>query len=281
MFKVTQNGLFAFQKKYVGLNMQKIKGVFGLLFKVYIGLVFVVFAVALYPFFLIVLFDKRWRKMSFYLFIFWSWLMRIFCLFGVKRVLNSPLPDGPYIIIANHTSYLDIFLMYSLLPKHPFVFLGKSEILTYPIISTYFKNLNIPVYRGDKSKAGQSYQLAQKAVDDGYSLVIFPEGMIPDLQCPQMVPFKDGAFKLAKTLNIPIVALTFTNNFKLFSDPTEILGEAHPGFSRVYVHEPIPVSTIQNLELKELNNFCFKIVNEPILKEYPHLRKHFPSSKNS
>ena len=69
--------------------------------------------------------------------------MRIFCFYIVRNVQSAELPDGPYIIVANHTSYLDIFFMYSMLPKHPFVFLGKSEILTYPIIRTYFKNLNI------------------------------------------------------------------------------------------------------------------------------------------
>ena len=52
--------------------------------------------------------------------------------------------------MANHTSYLDIFLMYSILPKYPFVFLGKSEILSYPLIGTFFKDLNVPVDRKDK-----------------------------------------------------------------------------------------------------------------------------------
>jgi 1-acyl-sn-glycerol-3-phosphate acyltransferase len=162
--------------------------------------------------------------------------------------------------------------MYSVLPKHPFVFLGKSEILSYPIIRTYFKNLNIPVFRGDKSKAGQSYNLAAKAVKEGWSIVIFPEGGIPDKQCPKMIPFKDGAFKLAKTLNIPIVPLTFTNNYKLFSDPTEILGPAGPGISRMYIHDFVSQEMIQNMEVKELNKLCFDCINQPILSENPHLK---------
>ena len=198
--------------------------------------------------------------------------MRIFCFYGVKKVKNSELPEGPYIIIANHSSYLDIFLMYSILPKHRFVFLGKSEILSYPIISTYFKNLNIPVFRTDKSKAGQSYNLAAKAVQDGWSIVIFPEGGIPDNQCPKMIPFKDGAFKLAKTLKVPIVPLTFTNNYKLFSDPTEILGPARPGIAKVYIHEYLSLELIQSKEIKEINKICFDRINESILFEYPHLR---------
>jgi 1-acyl-sn-glycerol-3-phosphate acyltransferase len=198
-------------------------------------------------------------------------MMRIFCFYHVKTIERNDLPDGPYVIVANHTSYLDIFFMYSILPKHPFVFLGKSELLTYPIISTYFKNLNIPVYRGDKSKAGRSYMLASKAIADGWSLVIFPEGGIPSHQCPKMVPFKDGAFKLAKALNVPIVPLTFTNNYALFSDPTEILGPARPGVARLYVNKPISIAQIQEMEVKELRNLGFELVNAPILKEHPHL----------
>jgi 1-acyl-sn-glycerol-3-phosphate acyltransferase len=252
--------------------MRFILGVIGLFWKLYIALIFSVFAILFYPFFLVILLNSNWKKFSFKLFLIWSWLMRIFCFYGVKKLKNSSLPEGPYIIIANHSSYLDIFLLYSILPKHRFVFLGKSEILSYPIIRTYFKNLNIPVFRGDKSKAGQSYNLASKAVKEGWSIVIFPEGGIPDNQCPKMIPFKDGAFKLAKTLNIPIVPLSFTNNYKLFSDPTEILGPARPGISRVYIHEHVSQKVIQTMEIKEINKMCFDRINEPILFEHPNLR---------
>jgi 1-acyl-sn-glycerol-3-phosphate acyltransferase len=251
--------------------MRIILGISGLLWKVYIAVIFSIFAILFYPFFLVLLINPNLKKFSFNLFLVWSWLMRIFCFYGVKKVKNHKSPEGPYIIIANHSSYLDIFLMYSILPKHRFVFLGKSEILSYPIIRTYFKNLNIPVFRGDKSKAGQSYNLASKAVKDGWSIVIFPEGGIPDKQCPKMIPFKDGAFKLAKTLNIPIVPLTFTNNYRLFSDPTEILGPASPGIARVYINEYVSAEQIQSMEIKDLNKLCFDRINKPILLEHPHL----------
>ena len=252
--------------------MRIVFGILGLLWKLYIAVIFSFFAILFYPFFLVILINPNWKKFSFKLFLVWSWLMRIFCFYGVKKIKNTELPEGPYIIIANHSSYLDIFLMYSILPKHRFVFLGKSEILSYPIIRTYFKNLNIPVFRGDKSKAGQSYNLAAKAVKEGWSIVIFPEGGIPDSQCPKMIPFKNGAFKLAKALNIPIVPLSFTNNYKLFSDPTELLGPAGPGIARVYIHEHISGEMIQSMEVKDLNTLCFGRINEPILSEQPHLR---------
>jgi len=197
--------------------------------------------------------------------------MRIFCFYRVKKVIDSPIPEGPYIIVANHSSYLDIFFMYSILPKHPFLFLGKGEILSYPIIRTYFKGLNIPVYRKDRSKAATSFILAKKAVKEGWSLVIFPEGGIPDEGSPAMIPFKKGAFKLAKALDVPIIPVTFTNHYKLFSDPTNILGPARPGISKVFIHETITAQAITEMTELELLRVCFDKINEALVKENPGL----------
>jgi len=195
--------------------------------------------------------------------------MRIFCFYRVKKILDSALPEGPYIIAANHASYLDIFFMYSIMPKHPFLFLGKGEILRYPIISTYFKGLNIPVHRKDRGKAATSYILAKKAVYEGWSIVIFPEGGIPDTNNPKMIPFKKGAFRLAKALNIPIIPMTYTNNYKLFSDPLHIFGPARPGISHVYIHPFISTEEISELTEAELMEKCFTRINKPILAEHP------------
>ncbi len=252
--------------------MKVLSGIFSLLWKCYIGIVFCALALVLYPFFFIVLLSPKGKKSSFRLFVFWSWLMRIFCFYPVKKVSVAQQPNGPYVIVANHSSYLDIFLMHSILPKHPFLFLGKSEILSYPIIRTYFKGLNIPVHRGNKMKSGRSFVLAKRAVEQGWSIVIFPEGTIPDDDCPKMIPFKEGAFKLAKSLNIPIVPVTFTNNYRLFSDPTNILGPAHPGISRVHILPSIGVDEMAELSVKELTELCFNRINAPLLAECPWVK---------
>ena len=251
--------------------MNTLKGIASLLWKCYVAIIFVIFAIVLYPFFWILLSNKNWKKISFRLFVFWSWMMRIFCFYRVKKVIDFPLPEGPYIIVANHSSYLDIFFMYSILPKHPFLFLGKGEILSYPIIRTYFKGLNIPVYRKDRSKAATSFTLAKKAVNEGWSLVIFPEGGIPDEGSPAMIPFKKGAFKLAKALNVPIIPISFTNHYKLFSDPTDILGPARPGISKVFIHQAIMPEAIVEMTEVELLNVCFDKINESLVKENPGL----------
>lgn len=198
--------------------------------------------------------------------------MRIFCLYPVRFKKRSSLPKAPYIIVANHSSYLDIFLMYSILPNSPFLFLGKGEILKYPIIKTYFKGLNIPVHRKDRAKAARSFIMSKEAVAKGWSLVIFPEGGIPDDNNPKMMPFKKGAFRLAKELKVPIIPVTFTNNYQLFSDPTQFLGPARPGFSKVYVHEYISPGTYEEMTESELSDYCFNIINEALLQEYPKMK---------
>ena len=137
--------------------------------------------------------------------------------------------------------------------------------MNYPFLRTYFKKLHIPVFRNDKMKAAKSFIQAKKAVKQGWSLMIFPEGGIPDENLPTMIPFKEGAFKLAKNLKIPIVPITFTNNYKLLTDPGNAFGSAHPGISKVYIHEHIPASRIEELSEEELMKVCFDCVNEPLL----------------
>jgi len=248
-------------------------GIFGLIWKIYIAIIFVVTAVFLYPVIATLLADPRNKRKAFKVFVFWSWLFRVLCLYGVKKVKDSEMPDGPYLIVANHASYLDIFLMYSYLSKEPFLFLGKSEILKYPLIKTFFKKMNIPVYRDSQIKAAKSLIQAAREVKNGWSIMIFPEGGIPDNDSPRMVEFKQGAFQLAKNVNVPIVPITFTNNHKLFSDPTNILGPARPGISHVHIHPYITREEIESLSQKELSQKCFETINAPILELHPEFRK--------
>ncbi|MES2556705.1 MAG: lysophospholipid acyltransferase family protein [Bacteroidota bacterium] len=246
--------------------MKALLGIPCLLYKVYVGIVFISTLLVLYPFFLIILSRKSWRKYSFPLNVFWSHLVRILMLVFVRKLSSPKIPDGPYLIIANHASYFDIFLMYSLLPNHRFLFLGKSEILSYPLVKTYFKRLNIPVHRSDRRKAAQSFMQARQAIQEGWSLVVFPEGGIPDEDHPTMIPFKEGAFKLAKGAGIPIIPITFLDNYHLFSDPGDLLGLAHPGISRVIIHPVIDREEVKQLSERELLEKTYQIVSEPLVE---------------
>ena len=247
-------------------------GIIGLVWKLYILIVFTLTALLFYPLITPLLTTTKNKKRAAKLFVWWSRVFRVLTFYPIKRVANAKLPDGPFIIVANHASYLDIFLMPSLFSRTPILFLGKAELLSYPLIKTYFENLHIPVFRGNRLKAAKSVVKAKNEIKEGWSIVIFPEGGIHDGPKPDLAPFKRGAFQIAKSAGVPIVPVTFLNNFQLFSDPTEILGLAGPGISKVIIHPFINVDEINEMEVEELRERCFTIINNSLIERYPHLK---------
>lgn len=248
--------------------MNYAKAFFYNLWKLYIGVWFITTLLLFYPLFWVLLRKVEWRRFTFPINVFWSRLMRMVCFYAVElegeiEVKNS----SPFLICANHTSYLDIFLMYSILPKHKFLFMGKSEILSYPLVKTFFKRLNIPVFRTDRVKAARSFILAKKNIDLGWSVVIFPEGGIPE-HPPKMVPLKDGAFKLAKAAEIGVLAMTFKNNYKLFSDPEYVFASARPGLVKVNIHPFINKEDVCSTTVEKLNNYVFNLLNSPLVEKF-------------
>ena len=244
--------------------MKQFLGVLSLCYKFYVGLVFVATLLFFYPFLGVTLSRDSWKKWSFPINVVWSSTVRLFCGIWVHRLKRVCLPKGPYMIVSNHTSYFDIFVMYSILPRHRFLFMGKSEILNYPLMKTFFKKLNIPVHRNDRMKAAKSFIQAKNAIKEGWSIVIFPEGGIPDNDLPQMVEFKSGAFKLSKSCQIPIIPITFLDHYHMFSDPDQILGYAHPGVSRIYMHDAISVEQQNEMTEEELSAYVFNTLAGPL-----------------
>lgn len=236
------------------------------LWKIYIGIVFTITLILFYPIFYVLLGKENWKPTAFKLFIFWSRTIRILCFYGVKKIDAYTIPKKPSIIIANHTSFLDIFLLYSTLSEHKFVFIGKNEILSYPLVKTFFKKLNIPVDRDDRMKAAKSFISCKQALKKGWSLVIFPEGGIPEDNLPKMIPFKDGAFKLAKSCKVPIIPITFINNYTLFSDPESIFGSAYPGLAKIKYHPLITEVEIEKKSTEEIKCKAFELISGALQK---------------
>ena len=118
-------------------------------------------------------------------------------------------------LVANHTSMLDIMLMLRA-SKNPFVFVGKKELVRIPIFGFFYKRVCIMVDRESTRSRTAVYMRAQKRLNSGLSICIFPEGGVPD-ESILLDDFKDGAFKMAIAHNIPIVPMTFYDNKKKVS----------------------------------------------------------------
>ena len=173
------------------------------------------------------------------------------------------LPPAPYIICSNHSSYLDIIQMYNVVPQY-FLFIGKYELLKWPLFNIFFKGMNIAVNRGNKMEAAKAFRKAAQALDRGTSIAIFPEGTIPAFT-PRMKSFKDGAFKLAIEKQVPIVPITFLDHWRYFGEPTELMGRARPGSARAVVHAPVPTTGLTEADLVGLRSEVYRIIEEPLL----------------
>ncbi len=152
-------------------------------------------------------------------------------------VHRDELPEPPYIVCANHSSYLDILYLMAPFPER-FVFLGKGEILDWPYFSMFFRSMNIPVPRHSHRKAHEALLKAGEELDKNVPVAIFPEGTIPS-EAPQLGNFKNGAFKLAQEKQVPIVPVTFLDHWRIFPEGEGFWGSVRPGRSRIAVHAPI------------------------------------------
>ncbi len=137
-----------------------------------------------------------------------------------------------HMLVANHTSMLDIMLMLKI-SRNPFVFVGKKELAKIPLFGFFFKRVCIMVDREDTRSRTGVYRRAQRRLNQGLSICIFPEGGVPD-ETILLDSFKDGAFKMAIAHKIPIVPMTFYDGKKRFSF-TFLSGG--PGLLRAKVHE--------------------------------------------
>ena len=163
----------------------------------------------------------------------WAKIILIGMGFNYKISGQEVFEEGKsYVLVANHTSMTDIMLMLVLVKNHPFVFVGKKELAQIPIFGFIYKRVCILVDRSSSKSRFQVFERAQKRIQQGLSLCIFPEGGVPEEHIV-LDEFKDGAFRLAIDHEIPIVPMTFFDNKRLFS---YTFFSGSPGLMRVKVH---------------------------------------------
>ena len=140
-----------------------------------------------------------------------------------------------YMLVANHTSMADIMLMLLAVKNHPFVFVGKKELVKIPIFGFIYKRVCILVDRENSKSRFAVFERAQNRIQQGLSICIFPEGGVPD-ESVLLDEFKDGAFRIAIEHQLTIIPVTFYDNKKRFS---YTFFSGSPGKMRAKVHAPI------------------------------------------
>lgn len=169
--------------------------------------------------------------------------------------------DKSYVFIANHTSMLDIMLMLVTVKK-PFVFVGKKELTKIPLFGFFYKRTCILVDRDSSRSRGEVFKRAQKRINQGLSICIFPEGKVPDDQSIVLDEFKSGAFRLAIDHQLTIVPLVFFDNKNKYS--YEILSGS-PGLLRVKILSFIETKNMTKLEANEIKECSWDLIHKELL----------------
>jgi 1-acyl-sn-glycerol-3-phosphate acyltransferase len=165
-------------------------------------------------------------------------LMAVFCTklnpFWSFRYVGAPkLPEGRLVFVSNHASNADVFLI-STLPWE-MKWLGKASLFRQPFFGWSMTMAgDIPVERGDKQAAAGSLMKCADWVKKGMPVMIFPEGT-RSLD-GVMLPFKDGAFRLAIDTGARIVPLGVAGTHEALPKRSWRFG---PGRGRVVMGAPV------------------------------------------
>ena len=171
--------------------------------------------------------------------------------------------DKNYVFVANHTSYLDIPLFFII--NNAFgKFVGKSSLQKIPLFGYMYKKLYILVNRRDTESRNQVFIQSKKALEENRNIIIFPEGTFPNKKLPNMIDFKDGAFKIAIETQTPIVPVSILNNWKILSEEKPLRIKKH--IFAAIVHKPIDTKGLSLDDLKELKSKVYNIIDNDISK---------------
>jgi 1-acyl-sn-glycerol-3-phosphate acyltransferase len=244
--------------------MKFLKRILVVLYRIWFYILVTIPIVALFPLLLITILKERWYPAFFWLARVWARII----LFGmgyfpiIKRDIVFEKSKN-YLFVSNHTSMTDIMLMLHI-TKNPFVFVGKAELAKIPVFGFFYKRTCILVDRNSPKSRRAVFESAQRKLNMGYSVCIFPEGGVPDEEKNILLDeFKDGAFRLAIEHKIPIAPMTFHDNrYRLSYEFTSI--KASPGKMRVKVHPVIPTKILELEDKRKLKMDTRDIILEEL-----------------
>lgn len=121
------------------------------------------------------------------------------------------LPEEGFIVVANHVSELDPLAVAHAVYASGSTphFLAKDSLFRVPVLGSVLRGLQqVPVARADRSAANESLIAAQKVLDGGGAILIYPEGTLT--RDPELWPMraKTGAARLALSTGAPLIPIT-------------------------------------------------------------------------
>lgn len=132
---------------------------------------------------------------------------RALCAMHALRVrVTGALPAPPFVIVANHVSYLDPIILASLTPCTA---IAKQEIGGWPIIGDRARALGVLLVDRARPESGaRVLRSALRALRHGVPVLNFPEGSTT--RGEKVLPFRKGIFGVARIAGVPVVPAAVT-----------------------------------------------------------------------
>ncbi len=216
----------------------------------------------LYPMMYICSLRKPWHIGIHYLDRIWSFLFFTLSFLPIEVEYRfRPQKGKTYIFCPNHSSYLDIPIMPYIIPA-VFKYVGKSDVANVPLFGAIFTRVHIGVDRGKLRSRYNALQEAANTLAENISLIIYPEGGFSP-NPPQLLRFKDGAFRLAIEAQVPIVPVSLLTNYKVFPDKQPLT--IHRQTIKIIVHEPIETAGMMVSQIEILRKKTEEIIQKSLL----------------
>lgn len=179
-----------------------------------------------------------------------------------KQFLQS---DVPVIFAANHTSYLDPFILAAILPLNT-RYVGKKEIFKIPILKTFLDRIGyVPLDRSVEFSTEQGQiQGLEDIIKQGNSVLIFPEGTFA--HAAGLRPFKLGAFQIAAETATPVCPIIIKGTRAIWRGKEKLF---KPHRVSITVLQPIAAQGTDWADIRTLKDQVYDAVaqhcGEPVL----------------
>jgi 1-acyl-sn-glycerol-3-phosphate acyltransferase len=199
-----------------------------------------VFVATLCFFLLLILFvsipnNRKSRKRIWYINRFWCRLGLLLAGMPIKRMSKWPLAKRKCIIVSNHATYLDALNLFIAIPTY-FRPLGKIELKQFPLFGFIYQQVAVMVDRSSAHSRAKSMRIMWRVLKHESSILIFPEGTFNETDQP-LLPFYDGAFRLAVNTQTPIVPIVMPDVVNRWHH--NAWWNMSPGKNRVLYLDPI------------------------------------------
>ena len=180
-----------------------------------------------------------------YVAVIWS---RSFPFWRIRIDGRWPPGRGAYVVVANHQSFLDIFVLCNI--PHEMKWVAKKELFKIPMFGWGLRLAgDICLDRGDTASALKVMDQARRYLKNGMSVMIFPEGTRSE--DGTLLSFKPGAFKLAVETGVPVlpIAVSGSANGMPKGGPW-----VRPTTVSVKILEPIPTAGLRGRDVRKLRD---------------------------